>query len=128
MAMNVYSSSCDTSFRRFPANHSDGRRQIRPIHWLDRLIHTLYKAIVNLQRLRYVVVVTEELNFTRAAERLHMAHSLLSYQLRQLEDEPEGGERQQPSGARARKHDASREPCRAPPVPTPDILFERDNT
>jgi len=53
----------------------------------------LYKAIVNLQRLRYFVVVTEELNFTRAAERLHVAHSLLSYQIRQLEDEPEGGER-----------------------------------
>lgn len=48
---------------------------------------------MNLQRLRYFVVVTEELNFTRAAERLHMAHSLLSYQIRQLEDEPEGRER-----------------------------------
>jgi DNA-binding transcriptional LysR family regulator len=49
--------------------------------------------MVNLQRLRYFVVVTEEVNFTRAAERLHMAHSLLSYQIRRLEDAPEGGER-----------------------------------
>ncbi len=87
------SSSCNTSFRCFPANYSDARRQIRPIHSLDCLIHNLYKATVNLQRLRYFVVVTEELNFTRAAERLHMVRSLLSYQIRQLKDEPEGGER-----------------------------------
>ena len=86
------SSSCNTSFRCFPANYSDGRRQIRPIHSLDCLIHNLYKAIVNLQPLRYFVVATEELNFTRAAERLHMAHSLLSYQIRELKDEPMGGE------------------------------------
>ena len=95
---------------------------------LDCLIHNLYKAIVNLQRLCYFVVVTEELNFTRAAERLHMVHSLLSYQIRQLEDEPEGRERLQPSVRRACKHVSSREPCRAPPVPTPDILFEWENT
>ena len=66
---------------------------MRPIHLLDCLIHNLYKAIVNLQCLRYFVVVTEELNFTRAAELLQMARSLLSYQSRRLEDEPEGGER-----------------------------------
>jgi hypothetical protein len=71
-------------------NYSDGRRQIRPIHLLDCLIHNLYKAIVNLRRLRYFVGVTEELNFTRAAERLHIALSLLSYLIRQLEEEPEG--------------------------------------
>jgi LysR family transcriptional regulator, benzoate and cis,cis-muconate-responsive activator of ben and cat genes len=53
----------------------------------------LYKATVNLQCLRYFMVVTEELNFTRAAERLHVVHSLLSYHLKQLKDEPEGGER-----------------------------------
>src|SRR5919199_697384 len=57
----VCSSSCSTSFRRFPANHSDGRRRIRPIHLLDCLIHDLYKAIVNLQRLRHFVAVPEEL-------------------------------------------------------------------
>jgi hypothetical protein len=74
-------------------NHSDGRRQIRPIAFLDCLIHNLYKAIVNLQRVRYFVVVTEELNFTRAAERCHMAHSHLSCQISQMDNEPEGGER-----------------------------------
>ncbi len=59
---------------------------------LDCLKHNLYKATVNLQRLRYFVGVTEELNFTRAAERLHIAHSLLGYQIRHLEDESEDGE------------------------------------
>jgi len=53
----------------------------------------LYKAIVNLQPLRYFMVATEEFNFTRAAERLHMAHPLLSYQIKELKDEPAGGER-----------------------------------
>jgi Bacterial regulatory helix-turn-helix protein, lysR family len=53
----------------------------------------LYKAIVHLQHLRYFVAVTEELPFTQAAERLHMAHFPLSYQIRQLEDKPKGGER-----------------------------------
>jgi hypothetical protein len=88
----------------------------------------LYKAIVDLQRLRYLVVVTEELNFARAAERSHMAHSLLSYRIKQLEDEPEGGERLTALPGRTRKHDSSREPCLASLVPTPDILFERENT
>jgi hypothetical protein len=66
---------------------------MRPIHLLDCSIHNLYKARVNLQRLRYFVVVTEELNFTRATARLHMVHSLLSYQIRHLENESAGGER-----------------------------------
>jgi hypothetical protein len=49
--------------------------------------------MVNLRRLRYFVVVTEELNFVRATQRLHVAHSLLGYQIRHLEDESEDGER-----------------------------------
>jgi DNA-binding transcriptional LysR family regulator len=49
--------------------------------------------MVNRQRLHYFLIVTKELNFTRAAERLHMAHFLLSYRIRQLEKEPEGGKR-----------------------------------
>jgi hypothetical protein len=118
----VCSSSCNASFRRFPANHSDGRRQIRPIHLLDSLIHNLYKAIVNLQR------VTEELNFTRAAELLHLVYSRLGYQIRQLEDGSKAGNGYKPSAGRTRNHDSPREPCRAPLVPTPDILFERENT
>jgi hypothetical protein len=39
------------------------------------------------------VGVTEELNFTREAERLQIAHSLLGYLIRHLEDKPEDGER-----------------------------------
>ena len=65
---------------------------MRPIHSLDCLIRNLYKAIVNLQPLRYFVVATEELNLTRVAERLRIGHSLLSYLIRQPEDEPEDGE------------------------------------
>ena len=42
---------------------------------------------VELQRLRYFVVLAEELHFTRAAHRLHLAQQALSAQIRQLESE-----------------------------------------
>lgn len=53
----------------------------------DARIHLPARPIMELRHLRYFVALAEQLNFTAAAEKVHVTQSTLSHQIRQLETE-----------------------------------------
>ena len=61
-------------------------RHHRARGWID-LPAASIRAVTDLRRLQYFVTVAQERNFTRAAERLHIAQPALSRQVRLLEQE-----------------------------------------
>src|ERR1700730_8602093 len=70
-----------------PARERQGKRRSVVAETTDACDAAILRRVdVEMRHLRALLTVAEELNFTRAAERLHLTQQALSGQIRQLED------------------------------------------
>src|ERR1700736_6057023 len=70
-----------------PARERQGKRRSVGAETTDACDAAILRRVdVEMRHLRALLTVAEELNFTRAAERLHLTQQALSGQIRQLED------------------------------------------